>query len=392
MVSTRHIARSAFLAVALQLPAGTAVFTETPKTVTRSHVVAAYGNLPLNFEANQGQIDDRLVKFLSRGSDYSLLLTATEARLTVTQPRDAAGRSATAVVRMTLVGASSDPDVIGRDEVPTKSHYFMGSDPTKWQTDIPNYAKVEYQEVYPGVDLVYYGNQRRLEYDFVVSPGADPSVIRLAFEGVDQLRVDDRGDLVLRVGRGEIRQHKPVVYQDIDGVRREISGSYLVRDRQQVTFQVGDYDASRPLTIDPVLVYSMILGPDESGTQALHGGLDIAVDADGSAFVTGRLGGGDDAFVAKVNADGTNFVYLIALAGGSNPFGEDSGRIAVDAAGDVYVVGTTADPSLPPPMHINRSLDLGHWMRTWQSFTALTARPIIRAPRQNLWVQLVLRR
>ena len=246
---------------------------------------------------------------------------------------------------MTLVGASSDPDVIGRDEVPTKSHYFMGSDPTKWQTDIPNYAKVEYQEVYPGVDLVYYGNQRRLEYDFVVSPGADPSVIRLAFEGVDQLRVDDRGDLVLRVGRGEIRQHKPVVYQDIDGVRREISGSYLVRDRQQVTFQVGDYDASRPLTIDPVLVYSMILGPDESGTQALHGGLDIAVDADGSAFVTGRLGGGDDAFVAKVNADGTNFVYLIALAGGSNPFGEDSGRIAVDAAGDVYVVGTTADPN-----------------------------------------------
>ena len=122
----------------------------------------------MNFEANQGQIDDRLVKFLSRGSDYSLLLTATEARLTVTQPRDAAGRSATAVVRMTLVGASSDPDVIGRDEVPTKSHYFMGSDPTKWQTDIPNYAKVEYQEVYPGVDLVYYGNQRRLEYDFAL--------------------------------------------------------------------------------------------------------------------------------------------------------------------------------------------------------------------------------
>ena len=188
-----------------------------------------------------------------------------------------------------------------------------------------------------------------LEYDFVVSPGADPTVIRLAFDGVDRLDVDDQGDLVLHVRSGEVRQHKPLVYQEIDGVRREISGSYLIRDHQQVTFLVSDYDASRPLTIDPVLVYSMSLN-----SNALNAGLDIAVDAAGSAHVTGRVCCGDDAFVAKVNPAGTDFDYFTILSGGSNPFGGAPSRIALDPplgtnAVDVYVTGTTGGNFVTTP-------------------------------------------
>ena len=318
MTCTHHIARSALVpfvfAIVLQLPARTPVFTQTPtqpEKATRSLIAASYGNLPLSFEANQGQTDNDRVKFLARGSDYVLHLTPTAAVLTLAQPREAANSSAPAVVRMTLVGASANPEIIGREALPGKSHYYMGSDPTKWRTNIPNYAKVAYQEVYPGVDLVYYGNQRQLEYDFIVSPGADPTVIRLAFDGVDRLDVDDQGDLVLRVGRGEIRQHKPVIYQDIDGVRREISGRYLIRDHQQVAFHVGDYDTSRPLTIDPVLVYAIDVGDSVLGDR----GLDIAVDADGRAYVTGRVCCSDEVFVARVNLDGTVLDYFTLLMG-----------------------------------------------------------------------------
>ena len=172
------------------------------------------------------------------------------------------------------------------------------------------------------------------------NPGAiHPTVIRLAFDGVDRLDVDDQGDLVLRVGRGEIRQHKPVVYQDIDGVRTEISGRYLIRDHQQVAFHVGDYDASRPLTIDPVLVYSRNLD------RAEDLGLDIAVDAAGSAYVTGRpFCCGDGVFVAKMNADGTLACFTILSNGWSNPVGGASSRIALDGLSTddvVYLTGTT---------------------------------------------------
>ena len=181
MTCTRHIASSALVpvvfAIVFQLPAPTPVSAQTPtqpETATRSQIAAAYSNLPLRFEANQGQTDNDRVKFLSRGSGYELHLTPTAAVLTLAHPRKAAN-SSPAVVRMTLVGASANPEITSREALPGKSHYYMGSDPIKWRTNIPNYAKVAYQEVYPGVDLVYYGNQRQLEYDFVVSPGADPS-------------------------------------------------------------------------------------------------------------------------------------------------------------------------------------------------------------------------
>ena len=294
----------------------------------KPQVVEAYGKLPLSFEANQGQSDSR-VDFLSRGSGYTLFLTPAEAVLTLRKPV-AAHRESTrhenaeaeetpavppAVVRMKLVGANPAPRVSGLEELPGRSNYFIGNDPTKWRTDVPHYAKVQYKDVYPGVDLVYYGNQGQLEYDLVVEPGVDPGGIALSFEGVERLRIDAQGDLVLETPDGEIRQHKPLVYQEVDGARREIAGNYVLNGGHQVGFQVAAYDASQPLIIDPVLVYSTYLG----GTS-FDSGKGIAVNSSGNAYVTGETfstnfptaspfqsssGGSNDAFVTKFNLAGT---------------------------------------------------------------------------------------
>ena len=262
----------------------------------KPQLVEAYGKLSLSFEANQGQTDSR-VDFLTRGSGYSLFLTSTEAVLALRKPVASSGPRTRrtdseaeeapavppAVVRMKLVGANPSPRVSGLEELPGKSNYFLGNDPSKWRTDVPHYAKVQYRDVYPGVDLVYYGNQRQLEYDLVVEPGADPSAISLSFEGVERLRIDTQGDLVLETPDGEIRQHTPLVYQEVDGVRRQIAGSYMLNGDRQVGFEVAAYDPGQPLIIDPVLVYSTYLG----GTGDERG-FDIAVDASGNAYVTGQ--------------------------------------------------------------------------------------------------------
>ena len=270
----------------------------------KPHVVEAYGKLPLSFEANEGQTDSQ-VDFLSRGSGYTLFLTPAEAVLALrkpgassrpgvrhTRPGNAEAERASAdppaVVRMKLVGANPSPRMSGLDELPGKSNYFIGNDPDKWRTNVPHYAKVQYKDVYPGVDLVYYGNQRQLEYDLVVAPGADPVAIPLSFEGAEKLRIDAQGDLLLEAPDGEIRQHKPLVYQEVAGARREIAGAYVLNGGRQVGFQVAAYDVSQPLIIDPVLSYSTYLGGgfDDEGFA-------IAVDAAGNAYVTGETGSTD---------------------------------------------------------------------------------------------------
>ncbi len=130
---------------------------------------------------------------------------------------------------MKLVGANPSPQLTGRDELPGKSNYFIGNDPAKWRTNVPNYAKVKYADVYPGIDLVYYGNQRQLEYDFVVAPGADPRAIRLALDGDEKRRIDGQGDLVLEAEGSELRLHRPVIYQEINGARQRIAGNFVIR-------------------------------------------------------------------------------------------------------------------------------------------------------------------
>src|SRR5262245_26125041 len=245
--------------------------TAKPVPASKAEMEAAYGKLPLSFEANRGQTDGQ-VKFLSRGHGYGLYLTATETVLKL--------RNESSILRMKLLGANPRPKVAGVDQLPGKTNYFIGNDPKKWRKDIPTYAKVKYEAVYPGVDVVYYGAQgRELEYDFIVAPGADPKAIKLSFEGADKLELNEQGDLVLRLSGKPIHLRKPVVYQEKDGGRQEIAGKYALAGASDVGIDIAAYDASRPLVIDPVLAYSTYLG----GT-GLDMGLDIAVNAHGSAF------------------------------------------------------------------------------------------------------------
>ena len=230
-------------------------------------VTAAYGKLPLSFEANQGQENEQ-VRFTAHGVGYNLFLTSDEAVLAlrarasssvIKDPKQAA--DGYKVVRMKLEGANSQAEINGQEELPGKLNYFIGNDPAKWRSDVPLYAKVHYKDIYKGIDLLYYGNQRQLEYDFQVSPGSDPRAIKIQFEGTEQVKVDSKdGSLVLVVDQSEVRLKRPVIYQLAeDGNRREIRGGYEVKGKN-VKFRVGDFDKSKPLVIDPILSYSTYLG------------------------------------------------------------------------------------------------------------------------------------
>src|SRR5262245_12195791 len=210
-----------------------------------------YGKLPLSFEANHGQTDNQ-VKFLARGSGYTLFLTPTETVLRLRSKQSGAHAldSKSAVLRMKLESSNAMPRVKGLEELPGRVNYFIGNDPQQWRTDTPTYAKVKYEAIYPGVDLVYYSTQgRELEYDFQVAAGADPRQIGLSFSGADKLELDTQGDLVLHSEGEQIRMRKPVVYQERDGVREVVSGGYTLNDEQQVGFDITSYDRSRPLVI-----------------------------------------------------------------------------------------------------------------------------------------------
>jgi uncharacterized protein (TIGR03437 family) len=325
--------------------------SHTDKTI-RARISETYGRLPLSFEINQGQAGSETL-FLSRGSGYQLHLSANEMALALDRADNpSSGRRP--VVRMKFVGANPEAEAIGREMLPGKSNYLIGNDPGKWLTNIPSYAKVEYQQLWPGVDLVYYGNQRQLEYDFVVAPGADPRAIRISFDGAEKLKVDELGNLALRIGGDEITFRKPTVYQEVNGARREIAGEYALRGRQ-AGFHLGDYDASRPLVIDPILTYSTYLGGsfDDEGRS-------IAVDAAGAAYVTGATSSANfpiekafnptnvarerSAFVTKLNPAGTALVYSTYLGGAGRDEGLD---IAVDTSGNAYVTGVTRSTNFP---------------------------------------------
>jgi hypothetical protein len=248
---------------------------------------AAYGKLPLSFEANEGQFD-RAIRFLCRGGGYTMFLTATEAVLSLESPRHG-----TAVVRLQLAGANHDPRVIGMDPLPTRSNYFIGNDPRQWHARVAHYARVRVEGVYPGVDVVYGGDHRQLEYDLVLAPGADPGRLRLAFSGTDAITIGARGELILRTAAGDLVQPAPTVYQELGAQRQRVEGRYVLlppaaaKGRAQdapclVGFAIGRYDRSRPLVIDPILSYSTFLGG--SGDDSA---IAVAVDGDGNAYVTG---------------------------------------------------------------------------------------------------------
>jgi len=336
----------------------------------QGRILNQYGKLPLSFEANHGQTDGQ-VKFLSRTSGYSLFLTGDEAVLVLSGKKASTNRpkiegaarklhsdmvrpTTGGVLRMKLRNANRATKVTGVDELAGTSNYFIGKDPTKWRTNVPTYGKVKYEGIYSGIDLVYYGNQRQLEYDFIVAPGANPHRIAFDVGGAKCIRQDVRGDLVFRVGEDEIRWHKPVVYQEKDGTRQEVGAHYAITETNRVGFELAKYDATRPLYIDP-LIYSTYLGGSTDDF-----GYGVAVDTAGNAYIAGltdsidfptkyplqpTFGGSNaDAFVSKINPDGSALVYSTYLGGSE---ADAIYGIGVDSAGNAYVTGQTNSSDFP---------------------------------------------
>jgi len=342
----------------------------------KSKLVANYGKLPLSFDANRGQTDGR-VKFTSRGNGYALYLGGSDAVLALrlgSQKLMATGRQGEnstptpkpAVLKMKLAGANPNPRVRGLDRLAGYSNYFYGNDPRKWRTHVPNYAKVKYDEVYPGVDLVYYGHEQQLEFDFLVAPGANPHAISMVVEGADDASTDDADDLVLGLEMGKkVVLGKPVVFQEVHGTRREIDGRFLVKTREgkqdsprhpptfQIAFQLGSYDHSLPLVIDPPLNYATYLGG-----SSFDATLAIAADTSGNAYVAGLTGssdypvtnggsapgGGGDVIVTKLNPTGTQRVFSIYLGGNAT---EEAYGIALDAGNNIFLTGDTYSTDFP---------------------------------------------
>jgi hypothetical protein len=373
-VAVLHLARNSTSTIVPKNSAAVArsASLSAPANHGDAKTLAAYGKLPLSFMENQGQTAQE-VRYTSHGSNYDLFLTSQEAVVALRQskhfdlsPRHRAqslkamralrhSGTTTAALRMQLQGADPNPRVAGEEQLPGVVNYFVGNDPQKWHRNIPTYARVKYAQVYPGVDLVFYGNQHKLEYDFVVAPGADPNVIRMNLAGADKLRLSGNGDVLVSVAGGEVALQKPVVYQLVNGKRQQIAGNYSLSGNH-VSFAVAHYDRHQPLVLDPVLNYSSYIGGGSDETT----GYSMAVDSSGDAYLAGQTfstdfptkGGLSESgnangmgFVTELNPTGTAQVfstYLGGSAGGDAAFG-----LALDPSGNIYVTGETFSTDFP---------------------------------------------
>ena len=401
MLITGLFAAASLSALGLSPAPSAAAANSAGTPAAKARLTWNQGKLPLSFEANHGQVDSS-VQFLSRGSGFGIYFAGQEADLvlhkpaaslagsTKTRPRlevhgvgyTAPGSVApqdarqsqpaqtvtTDVIRMQLAGANANAQPMGVDPLPGTSNYFLGNDASKWHTAIPNFARVKYSGIYNGVDLVYYGNQQQLEYDFVVAPHADPAPIRLHFAGTASLTLDANGSLELHAPDGTVTFQKPVLYQEIQGARRPIRGAFKLLADNTVTFSIGEYDHNRPLVIDPTLSYSTFFG----GTNAEYV-VAVAADSAGNAYVCGLTISTDfpltagafqavnyaqsqnavaTAFISKFNPSGTALLYSTYLGGigsaeAQHEQGDYARDIAVDKSGNAYVTGYTHSPDFP---------------------------------------------
>ena len=332
---------------------------------TGSTLPQLLAHLPMRFEANTGQTDAE-VKYLARGPNYAIFFKPAEVVVALQAPLTAASalakrsvkdaRSSSSVLRMKLVGGDPRAKVSGLEQTTERRSYFIGRDPKKWRTNVAGYTRVTSRSVYPGIDAVFYGNAGQLEYDLVVASQADPNRITLAFEGAKALRIEASGTLVATTETGELRQPRPVAYQQQGELRREIQAGYEVCESQQVRIRLGDYDATRPLVIDPVLVYSTAFGSTDNDRATA-----IAVDAAGNTYIAGSTPSSSfptkkpiqppdqlpfiqDAFVAKLNPAGDALIYSTYLGGSFSDF---ANAIAVDGQGNAYVAGATDSSDFP---------------------------------------------
>ena len=331
----RHGFSPASLGVCLLALAGAALSAATPQP------------LPLVFEPNQGQWE-KSIQYVGRAGDTTVLLTEREAVFVLSK---ATGRppelpaSQSTQVRMKLGKAAK---FVPFNRQPSVSHYFIGRDPSAWRRNVPQFARVEMREVYPGIDLSFYGNQGRIEYDYIVHPGADPARIQMAYEGADSLHLNPAGDLVLSTRLGDLVQHKPFVYQLRDGRKEEVAASYRVHG-MQAAVELADYDHDRDILVDPVLTYSTRFGnPNPFGL-----GAPIAVDLKGNLYMTAEApfipspstkspyqtsANGYDVAILKFNNNFTQQLYAVYVGGSAE---EKPSAIAVDRLGSVVVSGTT---------------------------------------------------
>ena len=318
---------------------------------------AQFNNSPVGFELyknNTGSIPGSKDRYVSRGNNYALFLTPSEAVVTLAANQNISNRenkpATNSVLHMQYLGANKSAKLNGQDDFGSKSHYYIGNDPSKWVKDVTRYGKVQYKDLYPGIDLVFYGNQSELEYDFIVAPGVDPDIIRLGFSGADKLSLNQQGDLLIRTPAGIVLQKKPLVYQTRNGQKEIIAGSYALLDNYTIGFDLGSYDHSLPLIIDPVLYYTTYIGgsDQDNGTR-------IAIDQQGYIYITGYtfstdfpsgavLGSDISTFVTKLTPDGTSVVFSLYLGGS----GVDRGRdIAIGDDGNIYIIGETTSLDFP---------------------------------------------
>ena len=367
----RLLASVAFIAATTSQPAPAAsVANPSANSSAQSdaRVREAYGKLPISFEANAGQSDSQ-VRFLSRNAGFNLFLTPAEAVISL---KAASARKHTAggigslagdgksessdgaVVRLSFDGANKNPTLQALDKQANTSNYLIGNDASQWRAGVSNFARVQYTDIYAGIDLVYYGNQSQLEYDLLVAPGADPRQIALSIDGARTLKLDALGNLLIATSQGDIVQHRPIAFQQIDGRRRAVDASYAMLGNGRVGFNLGAYDKSAQLVIDPVLVYSTFLGGNLGDRAA-----DIAVDGSKNAYVVGFSDSysgfptknayqsinkrANDIFVAKFGPTGT-LLYSTFIGG----TGADEGAsIAIDTSGNAYLTGLTSSVDFP---------------------------------------------
>lgn len=334
----------------------------------------SFSGMPLFFEPQEAAVGEP-AGFLARGQNYHFLITPNSARIALCKTesdsndllshasrimhRDSTSRC----IQMEMVGSSPYARIRGDGPLGGKMNYLIGSDSAEWRTALPVFSKVQLEDVYPGINLIYYGNQHQLEYDFVIAPHADPENIALHFDGVDKIEINRDGELVLTLAAEEIRFHRPVLYQEVRGARQSINGAYQFKDARTVAFSVGQYDQDLPLIIDPVLSYSTYFGGN-FGDLAL--GVKVFTDTNQNSFVYlagetlsrkfpftnfvgsdptfngGKING--DAFVAKLSADASNLVYFTYIGGS-----EDDGALdlAVDASGNAFITGFTDSTNFP---------------------------------------------
>jgi hypothetical protein len=343
----------ALLLIAIGLSPGRA--NETPRRAATASTARAFAHLPLSFEQNEGQTDPR-VRFLAHGQGYGLFLTADGAVLTLQRipVRPHSGSYRQAVVRLTWVGANPKVVVTGENKLPGKSNYFIGNDPRRWHTDVPAYAHVRYQSLYPGVNAVYYGRQGQLENDYIVAPGADPRQIRIRIVGAQKVKLNAAGGLVLETKTGKVELRHPVAYQGSGNHKRHVKVWYVRLGNDEFALEAGDYRRSESLVIDPALLYATYLGG--SGGDVGYG---VAVDVNDNVFVCGvtnssnfptasaeqsSAGGSGDAFVTELNPTGTKLIYSTYLGGSGS---DNASACALGSSDALFVTGTTNSTDFP---------------------------------------------